>query len=297
MNLVVGATGDLGGAVCKRLREEGKPVRGLVRSTADAGKVDRLRQQGVDLAYGDLKDRRSLDAACAGVDTVICTATTTVSRQPDDSIEDTDRDGCLSLVAAAKEAGVGRFVYLSYSGGIDRGSEPCRLTQAKRSVEAALQKSGMSYTIVRPSYFMEVWLSPRVGFDYGNAQVAIYGSGESPISWISREDVAKFVVQSLDNPIARNAILELGGPEPLSPLSVVSIFEESSGRSFAVTHVPVEALREQVRTADDSLQEAFAALMLSHEDGDVIDMAKTLQAFSVPLSSVRDYAESVSVRA
>jgi len=103
-------------------------------------------------------------------------------------------------------------------------------------------------------------------------------------------------VQSLDNPVARDAILELGGPEPLSPLAVVSIFEESSGRSFAVTHVPAAALRQQVRTADDSLQEAFAALMLSHEDGDVIDMAETSQAFSVPLSSVRDYAERVSVR-
>lgn len=80
-----------------------------------------------------------------------------------------------------------------------------------------MQQSGLTYTILRPSYFMEVWLSPVVGFDFPNATAQLYGSGRNPISWISLGDVARFAVESLDHPNARNATLELGGPEALSP--------------------------------------------------------------------------------
>jgi uncharacterized protein YbjT (DUF2867 family) len=293
MILVVGATGDLGSEVCQRLRDAGMPVRGLVRATADETKLERLRQMGVELAYGDLKNRDSLVAAVQDVDTVMTTATTTISRQPDDSIEATDRDGCLDLVAAAKAAGVGQFIYTSYSRNIQSGTDPCALTHAKRSLESAMQSSGMTYTILRPSYYMEVWLSPIVGFDYLNASATIYGAGKTPVSWISRSDVAAFAVASLDNAHARNATLELGGPEALSPLEVVSIFESVGGRPFEVNHVPVEALQEQKQGAQDSVQEAFAALMLTHEAGDAIDMEETAEKFAIDLTSVREYAESV----
>ena len=60
MNLVVGATGVLGSEICRRLVVQGKPVRGLVRSTADPGKLDHVKQLGVALVYGDLKERTSL---------------------------------------------------------------------------------------------------------------------------------------------------------------------------------------------------------------------------------------------
>ncbi len=293
MILVVGATGEMGSDICRRLRDEGKAVRGVVRKTAGAAKLERLQSMGVELVYGDLRDRASLDAACRGMDAVITTATTTLSRQPGDSIEATDRDGVLNLVAAAKDAGVGHFIYTSYSGHIDATPDPCALTQAKRAVESAVQASGMAYTILRPTYFMEVWLSPTVGFDYANATVAIYGAGKSPISWIARGDAAEFAVKSVDNPQARNAVVELGGPEALSPLQAVSVFEEVSGRPFTASHVPVEALQEQKRNAADSLQEAFAALMLSHEAGDAIPMEETARAYGVELSGVREYAVGV----
>lgn len=90
-----------------------------------------------------------------------------------------------------------------------------------------------------------------MGFDAANGKAQIYGSGENKISWISYKDVAEFAVASLDNPAARNAVIELGGPEALSPLEVVSIFEELRGQKFEVQHVPEEALREQMDTATD----------------------------------------------
>jgi NADH dehydrogenase len=160
-------------------------------------------------------------------------------------------------------------------------------------VEQRLRNSRLVYTILRPSFFMEVWFSPAVGFDHANAKAQIYGVDQNPISWISFPDVAQFVVESLDSPAARNATLELGGPEALSPLQVVQIFEELGGRSFEVQHVPEEALQAQQEAATDPMEQSFAALMRCYASGDSIDMQETLNALPVQLTSVRDYAQRV----
>ncbi|MCE7989275.1 MAG: NAD-dependent epimerase/dehydratase family protein [Caldilinea sp. CFX5] len=295
--LLVGATGLLGGEIARRLTNQGRHVRALVRTTADPAKIETLKKMGCALVYGDLRDRASLDAACRGVEEVVTTASTTFSRQPGDSIEVTDNAGQLALVAAAKAAHVRHFVYTSYSGQLDPGPNPCALTVAKRTVEKALKESGMTYTILRPSCFMEIWLSPAVGFDYPNAKATIYGAGEKKLSWISFYDVAEFAVESLDNPAARNAILELGGPAALSPLEVVKIFEAVTGRPFTVNFVPVETLEVQRESATDSLSEAFATLMLSYASGDVIDMQATLKEFPLALTTVKEYAAKQLVHA
>ena len=293
MILVVGATGFLGREICRRLSEQGDPVHGLVRPSSDPDVMAELQSLGVDLVPGDLRDRASLDAACRGMDTVISTATTTRSRQPGDSIEKTDHQGQLELVDAAREAGVKRFVYVSYTAHID-GDDA--LTVAKRSVEERIRESGMTYTIVRPSYFMEVWLSPALGFDYPNGAATVYGSGEAKLSWISIGDVAQFVVRALDDAHADDATVELGGPDALSPLEVVRMFEQASGRSFSVQHVPADALRAQRDAATNSLDQAFASLMLSAAAGDEIPMEDTIRTYRLRLTPVRDYVRQAVAR-
>ena len=288
MNLVVGATGLLGGEICRLLAAKAKPVRAMVRPTSDASKVAQLEPLGVEIVRGDLKNRSSLDAACQGVGAVISTASSTLSRQEGDSIQTVDLEGQLNLIDAAKAADVDHFVLISFPP--TDFSFP--LQTAKRTVEEHLKESGITYTILQPTCFMEVWLAPALGFDAGNAQAQIYGSGENKISWISYKDVGKFAVASLDKVEAHNAVIELGGPEALSPLEVVRIFEESKGRKFGVQHVPEEALMRQKETASDPLQQSFAALMLYYSQGNVIDMQDTLRKFPLQLTSVRDYAAS-----
>jgi NADH dehydrogenase len=287
MILVAGATGILGREICRRLVARGRTVRGLVRATSDREAVEQLRELGVETVEGDLRDSSSLERACAGVETVISTVSMTRTRQPGDTIESTDQLGQLHLVDAARWARVDQFIYVSYSGHIG-GNDP--LTTAKRTVEQRVRESGMRYTILRPTMFMEMWLGPALGFDFPNARATIYGDGENRISWVSFRDVAAFAVRAVEDPAAANMTIEIGGPEALSPNEVVRIFEETSGRHFAVEHVPVEVLREQAARAGDSLQRSFSALMLGYAQGDEIRMDATLKRYPMELTSVRDYA-------
>jgi uncharacterized protein YbjT (DUF2867 family) len=162
-------------------------------------------------------------------------------------------------------------------------------------VEGRLRSSGLEYTILRPANFQEIWLGPRLGFDPKNGQAQVFGSGERKVSWISLRDVARFAVEALRSPTARDAVIDLGGPEALSYLEVVRIFEEESGRSCTVTHVPEEALKAQMASAADSLQASFAGLMLgTAREGQAIDMEPVLRDFPLGLTSVRDYARALA---
>lgn len=288
MILVVGATGLLGTRVCERLRAEGQRVRALVRRTSDPDKVNGLRSLGCELAIGDLKAPPQIEAACKGITAVISTASSTLSRQPGDSIESVDLQGQLALVNAARTAGVRRFIYASFR---DDPTLQYPLTKAKRSVERAI--ADLDFTSIQASWFMEVWLSPALGFDYVHGKVRVYGSGSKPISWVSYRDVAEFCIAPVLRSVRSRSVLAVGGPEALTPLEVVKIFEEESGRQFEVETIPEEKLRVQFDSASNSLEKSFAGLMLQYAHGDAIDMRGLLESMPHRLNSVREYAKGV----
>jgi uncharacterized protein YbjT (DUF2867 family) len=283
MILVVGSTGFLGSDIVRRLATSGKQVRALVRATSDPAKRAQLESWGATLVEGDLKDRASLQRACAGVDTVISTASATVSRGGGDNLETVDRDGQLGLVNAAESAGVRHFIFVSFSG---NNTDVFPLSEAKRGVEKRLREGRTAYTIVRPSYFMEVWLSPMLGFDPAGGKVRIYGSGDQPMSMISVPDVGAYVAGCVNNPAVENQTIELGGPEPTTYNAITAMFEKALGKSIAREHVPLEALEAQFRGASDPMEKTFAALMLGAARGDVIDMRPALEKVSVALTPI-----------
>jgi uncharacterized protein YbjT (DUF2867 family) len=282
----------VGGEICRLLTAGGKPVRAMVRASSDQAKVQQLKDLGVTLVHGDLRDSSTLGPALKGVNAVI----TTISSMPfsyvagENDIRSVDLAGMTTLIDNAGTTGVKHFIYTSFSGQLDLDFP---LRNAKRSVEKHLQESGMVYTILRPSCFMEVWLTAAVGFDVANAKAQLCGDGTKPVSYISQKDVARFAIASLDNPAAKNATLELGGPEQISQLAAVKIFEELTGRQFKKQSIPEKALQSQRDEATDPMQESFAALMLCVAHGDPIDMEYVLQTFPIKLTTVREYARSV----
>lgn len=289
MDLVVGATGLVGQQIALGLRRQGRAVRALVRGGTRHEKATLLIASGIEIVDADLTKPETLPAACASVETVHCTATS-MPQGKDDGLRRVDHDGTLALIDSAERAGVQHFVYTSYSGNIREDSP---LETAKRDCEKRLLAAKMRFTILRPSYFMEMWLSPALGFDPASGRVRIYGSGEAKVSYISFHDVVAFALAVAGNPRHPSAFLEMGGPEPVSQLEALATFEGLLGRKCDLEKVPLAALEQQHRSADP-LQKTFAALMIGYAKGDAIPASQeTARQYGVTLHSVSDYAATL----
>lgn len=262
MNLVVGSTGLLGTSICLKLAQAGKPVSGLVRDLAGE-KAKQLSSAGVHLVLGDLKDRASLRRAVAGAHTVICTASSTFSRREGDSIETVDHLGVLALIEAADHGGVKAFVYVSF----DTGGDDSPLSRAKQEAEARLKTTKLAWTILQPALFAEVWLSPALGFDASAGKARIYGDGDRNVSYIAVDDVAKAVVACVDNPAAARRTYTFGGPTPTSQLDAVHAYERITGRTFAVEHMPLAAIKDARLKESDPMMKSFYGLMQHVAEG------------------------------
>jgi NADH dehydrogenase len=233
MILVAGATGMVGGMIVDGLVDQGKRVRALVRSP-NAAKS--LRARGVETAMGDLKDRASLDRACEGVDVVITTANS-ASRGGDDNPQTVEEQGNRNLVDAARGGGVRHFVFTSALGS-DLDS-PVPFLRGKAIAERYLRESGLTYTILMPNLYMEIWCPNIVGQAARTGRaVTLIGEGIRKHSMISAADVASFAVAAAGNERAFNRVLVLGGPQPVSWHDVVAAHERALGRQIEVRYVP-----------------------------------------------------------
>jgi NADH dehydrogenase len=292
MILVIGSTGMVGSEVCRLLISKNLPVRAMVRSTSDSSKRNKLKDLGVQIVEGDIRDKSTFPKILEGITTVI----TTVSAMPfsyvpgENDIRQVDEEGMINFIDEAKKAGVKHFIYTSFSKNFNLDFP---LSISKRKVEKYLKNSGLNYTILRPSCFMEVWLSPAVGFDAVNGKVNLCGDGTKPIAYISFKDVAKFAAECVSNAAAVNTVLELGGPEKLSQLDAVKIFGDTLHKKMEMQHIPLETLMVQLNSAEDVMQKSFTGLMICVAKGDLIDMKEVMRKFPIKLTSVKEYVGSL----
>lgn len=234
MILVVGATGLLGGMIIDRLVDNGRQVRALVRP---AGNTTNLEARGVETVIGDLKDLATLEAACQGVEIVITTANS-AARGGDDNPESVEERGNCNLVDAARRANVRHFVFTSALG--SDLTSPAPFLRGKAVAERCLKESGLTYTILMPNLFMEIWCPNIVGGPVlAGRPVTLLGEGKRKHSMISMQDVASFAAAAAGNERASNRVLVLGGPEPVSWLDVVATYERLLGRPLEVRFVPM----------------------------------------------------------
>jgi uncharacterized protein YbjT (DUF2867 family) len=265
MELVVGASGQVGSAVVRQLAGRGVPVRAFVRSDS---RRDFLRElPDVEVVIGDLLEPATVRSAVQGCRHVIATANGVTPRKRADHGR-VERVGYPTLIDAAREAGIERFVYLSQpmaeGGGL-------AMQRDKRAVETALRASGLDFAVVRPGAFMESWLafpgselpvrgepaatverdfwflrafrraSGRTIDDHG--VMLVNGGPDRKLSFISVEDVARILVAATTHDRARNAVLEVGGPEILSWREVAELYSQVLGREVRVRTSPLVPLR------------------------------------------------------
>ncbi|MFF5076169.1 NmrA/HSCARG family protein [Actinoplanes sp. NPDC000266] len=207
--LVVGATGQQGGAVTRALRAAGIPVRALVRDPAKT--VD-----GADVVVGDLEDRDSLRKAAGGAGAVFS------MQMPPLKDGSFDFDGelrqAVNLIEAAREAGVPHFVHSSVSGsrrlpGDERWAPMRPYYAAKAGIEDRVKEAGFPFwTLIRPGFFMEnflpsqAYLLPR-GLEGG---IVTTLKPRTRLSLVAVDDIGTTVAAAVADPYAWNEVeLEL----------------------------------------------------------------------------------------
>jgi uncharacterized protein YbjT (DUF2867 family) len=238
MILILGATGVLGREVVRTLVADRRPVRAATRQPDMAGDLSAL---GAEVVHADLIDSISLRRACTGVDAVFVAAHSLMGTGRYSSVA-VDGAGHRALIDAARTAGVRRFVYTSVRGAA--ADHPVDFFRTKAAVERYLEQSGLDFTILRPSAFMEWHVHRLLGKGIVETGKAIvFGSGNAPTNFIAGADVAQYARAALEGPGMSARTLELGGPDNVTRRQVVELYERYAGRSAKVTYVPVVLMR------------------------------------------------------
>jgi NADH dehydrogenase len=278
--------------VAERLARRGVPLRLLARP--DGGAPDPAL--AAEVVPGDLRDPASLARAVDGVDTVVTTVTAMARALAGAplGVREVDGLGTLALVDAAERAGVRRFVFVSYAGLSDAAARAHPIAAAKRAVERRLAASSMREVVVRPDCFQEIWLGPLTGFDWERRRVVVLGQGRARARYVALDDVAD-AVDRLAGAEDAPAIVEFGGPEPVSRREAADIFARATGRPVRRIHVPRAVLRGGMRVLRRS-QPAVASVMGLGLYADLEDARWSdapLRALGIEPRSVTAYARSV----
>jgi uncharacterized protein YbjT (DUF2867 family) len=232
--LVAGGTGTLGRKIVARLLARGERVRVLTRGT-------RVAWPEVEVVNGDVRDPRRVEEAVRGCRAVVSALHGFAgAHQP--SPEAIDRDGNQRLIAAAAEAGVEHFVLLSVHGAAS--DHPMSLHRAKFAAEQALARSGLAFTVIRPTAFFETWVDiitqPLAA---GGDSALVFGPGVNPINFVAVQDVAALADLALRDELLRGQSLDIGGPEDLGFAALAERLLRQRGMPVRIKHIPLAALR------------------------------------------------------
>ena len=241
MILVTGATGFVGGHVVHELRGRDLPVRCLVR---DVSRASKLSGWGCGLASGDITDPESLRQAVAGCDIVIHLVAIRQGRESE--FQRIMVDGTRYLVAAAKEAGVRRFVHMSALGTSEETKDLVPYYGAKWEMEQVVRGSGIPHVIFRPSFVF--------GADGGilptftkiarvTPVTPIIGSGRQRIQPIWADDVAAYFAEAVERDDVTGRLFEIGGPDAVTWNEFWERLKRVRRMRRPSVHVPVGVMR------------------------------------------------------
>jgi NADH dehydrogenase len=283
--LVVGATGRVGAEVCRRLRARGEAVRALVRSTSDRGTRAGLEALGVRLYEGDIEHPETLGPAFDGASAVVSTASAFPRDPRADCIERVDHQGQIAVVDAAERGGAERMVFISFP----EASRDHPFQRAKRAVEERLRAASLDHVILHPEKFMDVWFTPPLGFE-PEGRVRLYDGGVAVQAWVAADDVAEVAVQSVRLPAARNQTVQFGGPQPLSQLDVVAVYERLLDRKIETENMPRSEIEAMLDGAPTPTVESLAGVLLEATEPSGAEWPGFEDTFQLRRTSVADFA-------
>ena len=236
MILVTGATGFVGHRVVWRLRNDGRPVRCLVRSRRGAADLESL---GCELIEGDITDPRAVALAVDGCAAIVHLVAIIAGRPED--FERVMAQGTTDLVAAATDAGVARFILMSSLGTSDPAAETIPYYRAKREMETSVVESGMAQVILRPSFVFGTTggALPRFVRIVRRAPIIpVLGPGTQRIQPIWVDDVAACVAAAAED--HGEGAFDLGGPERITWNELWLRIAGALGKRRRLAHVPFD---------------------------------------------------------
>ncbi len=216
--LVTGAAGFVGSHVVPALVDAGHSILALVRDPDDAALLVRrltpAQRSSVEARTGDVTDPGSLPAAVAGADAVVHLAAIPRDWDGGASLRLVNTEGTRNVLAAAKGAGIRRFVHLGAMGVAD--DPDLHYASSKARAMALVRDSGLDWTILSPS----VLYGPRDGFfnilaglvRLSPGIVPITGTGAARFQPLAIGDLAQAVVLALGDPATIGHEYLLGGP-------------------------------------------------------------------------------------
>lgn len=246
--VMIGATGHYAGLVLPELVKHGVTVRALIRH---AGEADAARRQGAaETVVGDLGDPASLRAAAKGMDGVF---------HLDPAFAPNEAEMGTNMVTAAKAAGVRKFVFSS----VIHPSLGLVNHAAKRPVEAALYDSGLDFTVLQPTMFMqnlaESWAQAAK-----TGQLTQPYSKQAQVCFVDYRDVAEAVALAFTTNRLSRGTFELCAGGQINGIGLAALMSEALGRPVVAGEIPAAQALEAMHLPAGPLRDGMAAMFAAY---------------------------------
>ncbi|POO57731.1 SDR family oxidoreductase [Agrobacterium rosae] len=254
--LVTGASGNLGQAIIRHLLETYHvPASDIVAASRDTSKLSALGSKGVEVRKADFDDAASLDAAFAGIDTVLIISTDALA------VPGLRLTQHKAAVAAAKTAGVKHLAYTSMP---NPDKSLVTFAPDHLGTEEAIKASGLPYTIIRNAWYNDNYLHSMAHNLQSGQWFTAMGDGKVPN--ISRDDCARAAAAALAKGKAENKTYTVTGPQSLNADEIGAIISHAAGKPLAVVKVSPADLQKGIEGAG---LPGFVAEMLASADANI----------------------------
>jgi NAD(P)H dehydrogenase (quinone) len=257
---ITGATGQLGSIVVAKLKEKvsADKIIALVRSTQKAADL------GVEAREANYDQPETLEAALKGVDTLLLISSSEIGKRATQH---------QNVIDAAKKNGVKRIVYTSL---LHADTTSLSIGEEHVATEAALQQSGIPFTILRNGWYTENYAGTIPGAIAGGAYLGSAGNGK--VSAASRKDYAEAAVTVLTTNGHEGKVYELAGDEAFTLGDLAAEISKQSGKDIPYKNLPENEYAAILSSfgLPEGLAGAIAGWDVSISKGDLFNDSKQL---------------------
>jgi NAD(P)H dehydrogenase (quinone) len=227
--LISGASGQLGGLVIKHLLEsQGVAAQNIIAASRDTSKLTALAAKGVEVRKVDFADPTTLASAFQGVDRLLLISTDAIGSRAAQH---------KAAVDAAKNASVGRIFYTSM---LNPQNSKVLFAPEHAATEAAIQSSGLAFTIFRNGWYMEnLFMALPTALTSGQWYTS---AGDGKTAYIAREDIARAIAAGIANPVAKNVTYSLNGDASYTNSEIAALVSEVVAKPLAVINLTDDQL-------------------------------------------------------